>query len=59
MASVDNMDSSLDIKKNDYDQIIKIWGEENKRREEADSKSFTNIFYSLPQPSPSPEEISQ
>ncbi|MCX6760079.1 MAG: hypothetical protein NTW46_01920 [Candidatus Nealsonbacteria bacterium] len=47
-----SMDSSLDIKKNYYDQIIKAWNEESERKEDIDSKSFTNIFYSIPKPSP-------
>jgi len=57
-GNANSMDSSLDIKKNDYDQIMKVWSAEKERREDADSKSFTNIFYNLPQPklSPSPEE---
>jgi hypothetical protein len=55
-GNLEGMDSSLDIKKNDYDQIMKAWSEEDERERSADSKSFTNFFYNLPQPSlkPSP-----
>ncbi|MCX6765133.1 MAG: hypothetical protein NT148_01165 [Candidatus Nealsonbacteria bacterium] len=53
-SNAGSMDSSLDIKKNDYDQIIKAWSEEEERKESADSKGFNNIFYNLPQPSPKP-----
>lgn len=62
-GNLDSMDSSLDIKKNEYDQIMKAWGEEDGRKRSADSKSFTNFFYNLPQPrlkpSPSPVETPQ
>lgn len=50
----ESMNSSLDIRKDYYDQIVKLWDEENKRKEESTSKSFVNFFYNISQPSPSP-----
>lgn len=60
--SIDNMGSTLDIKKSYFDRIIKIWNDENERNANADSKTYENIFYSLPQPAvekpkPSPTSV--
>lgn len=47
-GSLESMDSSLDIKKNYYDLILKKWEDEEKRIEGIESKNYANIFYSPP-----------
>lgn len=50
--SNNNMDSSLDIRKDYYDKIKNSWDSESRKNQGIGSKSYLNIFYTPVLPSP-------